>query len=416
MSSHISCRRISVAAIFEADISTGTKEPWDYGTSFKHLIDEDTAAWKKLGVDRPPLLVKPSGSIKSPLAIHLLNPTFHVADSQSTVTDDPTNPTIQILRECGLSSEHCFMFDEICRRERTDDCLLFYTENLRRPHREFSRVIRENMHATVEICFGEEVFKEISKSAHLVRFPLWGMFKSVRLWLEFDDPNLLSMRRFVIQAYHPQFFSRPGRFDKSNPEFLEAYAKPQDLAISMATQLAGLSHQIKLKSNFFAIHFRRGRYARLSTEQDQKRREHIRHSQDAFKRAFPESFKEYELRQVRRREEQNLVQGFQEFPSELFIHVHADPDGPLTEQQKVSRGLRFEPKLTLTRAFGFMQEGLIYILPSFLSRTCLMAHAYIMTRRLMILLRATLRTLRIFQLSSGNGFNLRMDLRSTVCQ
>lgn len=160
------------------------------------------------------------------------------------VTDDSTNPTIRLLHGCGLPSNHCFMFDEICRRDRTDDCLFFYTENLRQPHREFSRTIPENMFAVVEICFGEEAFKGVSKSAHLIRFPLWGMFKSVRLWLEIDD-NLTSMRRFIIQAYHPQFFSRPGRFKNPRYDFLEKYGRPQDMAIFMATQLAGLSHEIK---------------------------------------------------------------------------------------------------------------------------------------------------------------------------
>lgn len=296
--------------------------------------------WKRLGVDRSPHFVHPSGSIMSPLAIHLFNPTFFVADSQSTVTDDPTNPTIRLLYECGLSSDYCFMFDEICRRERTDDCLLFYTEDLRRPHRDFVQKIRKNMSAAVEICFGEDVFKEIRKTARLIHFPLWGMFKSVRLWLELDDSDSSSMKRFIIQAYHPQFFSRPGRFDKTSSEFFETYGRPQDLAILMATQLAGLQHQIKIKPKFFEIHFVRGKYSRLSAKQDLERQEHVREALDAFRVAFPKRFKEFELRQSRRKEEKDLFEGLKDIVSGSVVPMHTHPNGPIPEKEQVSAVLQ----------------------------------------------------------------------------
>lgn len=176
----------------------GVEEEWNIGAAFKILVEHDTAAWKRLGADRSPFFVQPSGPIKSPLAVHRLNPTFHVADPLSTVTDDLSNPTIRLLHDCGLSSSHCFMFDEIIRRDRTKDCLFFYTEDLRRPHKDFARSVRKNMSAAVGICFEEEVFKEVLKAAHLVRFPLWGIYKSVRLWLEFNDSNQTSMKRFVL--------------------------------------------------------------------------------------------------------------------------------------------------------------------------------------------------------------------------
>lgn len=293
-------------------------------------------AWKSLGVDRSSRFVQPSGSIKSALAIHLFNPTFFVADSQSTVTDDRTNPTICLLYECGLSSDHCFMFDEICRRERTDDCLFFYTDELRRPHREFIQKVRENMSAVVEICFGEEVFKEIHKTARLVRFPLWGTFKSVRLWLELGNSNSSPMKRFIIQAYHPQFFSRPGRFDKTSPEFFKTYGRSQDLAILMATQLAGLQHQVKIKPSFFEIHFVRGKYSRLSTKQDVERQVYLREALDAFRAAFPKRFKDFELRQSRRKEEKDLFEGLKDIPSESVVPMHTHPDGPVSEREQVS--------------------------------------------------------------------------------
>ncbi|CAI7665406.1 unnamed protein product [Penicillium glandicola] len=322
---------------FGISLKTRAKQTWDFGTAFEELVKQDTMVWKSLGADRTPHFVQPSGSIKSPLAIHLFNPTFFVADSHSKVTDDPTNPTIHLLHDCGLSSDHCFMFDEICRRERTDDCLLFYTEDLRRPHRDFIQKVRENMSAIVEICFGEDVFKEIRKTVRLVRFPLWGMFKSVRLWLELDDSKSSSMKRFMIQAYHPQFFSRPGRFNKSSSEFFETYGRPQDLAILMAIQLAGLQQQIEIKPKFFEIHFVRGKYPRLNAKQDLERQEHLREALDAFRVAFPERFKEFELRQSRRNEEKALFEGLRDIPYGSIVPMHTHPNGPISEQEQIFR-------------------------------------------------------------------------------
>ncbi|KAJ5504917.1 hypothetical protein N7463_007791 [Penicillium fimorum] len=189
---------------------------WDF--AFEELVKQDTMVWKSPGVDRPPHFVQPSGSIKSPLAVHPFNPTFFVAESHSTLTDDATNQTIRLLYECGLSADHYFMFDEICRRERTDDCLLFYTEDLRRPHRDFIHKLRE-------IC------RRLWKSALAKKF---------------------SKRCAKLLVW-------PGCFDKTSSEFFDTYGRPQDLAISMATKLAGLQHQIKIKPSFFESHFVRGK-------------------------------------------------------------------------------------------------------------------------------------------------------------
>ncbi|OQD76800.1 hypothetical protein PENDEC_c003G00221 [Penicillium decumbens] len=68
---------------FEETLKTRVEEMWDFGAAFEYLVEQDTAAWKRLGAERPPYFVQPSGSTKSPLAIHLLNPTFYVADSKN---------------------------------------------------------------------------------------------------------------------------------------------------------------------------------------------------------------------------------------------------------------------------------------------------------------------------------------------
>jgi hypothetical protein len=144
------------------------------------------------------------------------------------------------------------------------------------------------------------------------------------------------MKRFIIQAYHPQFFSRPGRFDKTSPEFFKTYGRSQDLAILMATQLAGLQHQVKIKPSFFEIHFVRGKYSRLSTKQDVERQVYLREALDAFRAAFPKRFKDFELRQSRRKEEKDLFEGLKDISSESVVPMHTHPDGPVSEREQVS--------------------------------------------------------------------------------
>lgn len=79
------------------------------------------------------------------------------------------------------------MFDQVCRREETLDVLRYYTEDIHKPHRDFVRKLRASISAVVEIVWGQEAWKEVDKSARLIRFPLWGDFQYVRLYLELEE-------------------------------------------------------------------------------------------------------------------------------------------------------------------------------------------------------------------------------------
>lgn len=202
--------------------------------------EREINAWRQLGVDRSSrYLLPPSGSIHSPLACHLFNPTFYVADPENRVTDDPTNPTLHLLRDSGFSSNNCLIFDQVCRREEISNVLWFYTGEIYKPHRDFIRELRENMSAVVEICWGRDVWKELEGEMHarLILFSLWGTFKLVRLYLELAE-DAQSLRRFVLHVYHPQFFCRTG-LAKLGPEARKNFGKAQDLALTVATQLVG---------------------------------------------------------------------------------------------------------------------------------------------------------------------------------
>lgn len=48
---------------------------WDYMEAFNRMVEEETTAWKRLGVERlPQFVIDPSGSLKAFVACHLHNP------------------------------------------------------------------------------------------------------------------------------------------------------------------------------------------------------------------------------------------------------------------------------------------------------------------------------------------------------
>lgn len=58
---------------------------WDYMEAFNRMVEEETTAWKRLGVERlPQFVIDPSGSLKAFVACHLHNPSFYVADPTSS--------------------------------------------------------------------------------------------------------------------------------------------------------------------------------------------------------------------------------------------------------------------------------------------------------------------------------------------
>lgn len=104
---------------------------FDLEKEFKDFTEKEVGAWVALGAKRPPqYLLHPSGQIDSPVACHLHNPTFYVKTPESQETDNISNPCIRQLHQAGFSSKNCFFFDDICRRDRTEDVSLFYTSEI----------------------------------------------------------------------------------------------------------------------------------------------------------------------------------------------------------------------------------------------------------------------------------------------
>jgi hypothetical protein len=77
------------------------------------------------------------------------------------------------------------IFDQVCRRASSEEMFGLYTDEFHQPQPDFVREIRHNMAAIVETCWGNVVWKEMKRELGplLVSFPLWGVFKPVRLYL-----------------------------------------------------------------------------------------------------------------------------------------------------------------------------------------------------------------------------------------
>lgn len=172
--------------------------------AFAELCKRDVAAWNDLGVQRPAhFITSPSGSVNSPIACHLINPTFCCANPFTQQTFDRTNSTMNLLSEGGFTPQNCFIFDQYHRRENTRNLSQYWNDDVKKPHRDFVRELRKNMRAVVEICWGESVWTTMHEMFPLVPFTLWGRWKDIKLYLELDE-NQQSVKRFVLLVYHPQ--------------------------------------------------------------------------------------------------------------------------------------------------------------------------------------------------------------------
>lgn len=154
------------------------------------------------------------------------------------------------------------MFDQVCRREDTGLYIRLWTDDVQKPHDDFVRDLRQNMSAIVEICWGEVAWRKLEQEVQLVRLPLWGKHKDIKLYLELEtDGNKL--KRFVFWVHHPQYFFRP-RVETTTNGVLKRtiQATLQDTTLALAASLVNLP----IKGSFYQK-FPRNKYPRLAKEQ-----------------------------------------------------------------------------------------------------------------------------------------------------
>ncbi|QQK45326.1 hypothetical protein Pdw03_0224 [Penicillium digitatum] len=68
-----------------------------------------------------------------------------------------------------------------------------------------------------------------------------------------------------------------------------------------------------------------------------ERQEHLREALNAFQVAFPKRFKEFKLKQSRRREEEELLRGLGDISSRSLVPMYTHPNGPISEQEQIFR-------------------------------------------------------------------------------
>lgn len=250
-------------------------------SAFAELCDQDVAAWYNLGVQRPAhFITLPSGSINSPIACHLINPTFCCAKPFAQQTFDPTNSTMNLLSKGGFTPQNCFIFDQYHRRENTRKLIQYWNDDVKKPHHDFVRELCKNMRAVVEICWGEYVWTTMQAMFPMVHFPLWGKWKDIKLYLELSEDQQ-TVKRFVFLVYHPQHF----RFNRNGIEQWMSRAKFQDLSLSFAGELVGMN---SVNQNYYQSRYQRGLNPPLTAEQFKAWRELSTSAKTELLAAFPE--------------------------------------------------------------------------------------------------------------------------------
>ncbi|KAJ9360329.1 hypothetical protein DTO027B9_1313 [Paecilomyces variotii] len=290
---HLSREELSRLMAFEpliCDLENRTQgSAHDIRNTFSNFALRETEAWEGLGVERSSkLLVQPSGDVSAIIACHLHNPTFYVKDPYCQETETKSNPTIQQVNQAGFSSQNCFIFDHICRRDRTEDVLLFYNDKILGIHEDFMLSLRRQMGAKIEICWGRHVRERMKKLVNLVPFKLWGRFQDVELYLELEDQRLI---RFVIFVAHPQFFFYHGFFTENGVRFRATSAKKQDLYLTVASKLG----DIAIRQDFYETIHRPALYGQFTREHREIVNRLEADADSQLKKAFPQKYHQLEL-------------------------------------------------------------------------------------------------------------------------
>lgn len=242
-------------------------------------------------------------------------------------TEAKSNPTIQQINQAGFSSQNCFIFDHICRRDRTEDVLLFYTDEMLEIHEDFMLSLRRQMGAKVEICWGRHVRERMKKLVNLVPFKLWGRFQDVELYLELEDQRLI---RFVIFVAHPQFFFYHGFFTEKGVRFRATTARKQDLYLNVASKLGGIA----ITQGFYETIHRPALYGQFTREHRETVNRLEADADTQLKKAFPQKY--YQLE------------------SAMEIHGKGTCDGALTQKSlsQLIRGDTIQEVCALTKPHG----------------------------------------------------------------
>ncbi|KAF3076486.1 hypothetical protein CFAM422_000971 [Trichoderma lentiforme] len=156
----------------------------------------------------PELLVKPSGSLASPLAHRLHQPSFTTDCRDNAETADPSNGCLAMVMG-NVYNRDTLVFDHIHRRDAQSEGIQQYPPRLLSSHEDFTRDIAQSMTAKVEILYGKKLQQRVLQTQGFEILPLWGEFEGVVLLLALEssygnaDPRY-RFRRIMLVASHPQ--------------------------------------------------------------------------------------------------------------------------------------------------------------------------------------------------------------------
>ncbi|KAH8891469.1 hypothetical protein GQ53DRAFT_765030 [Thozetella sp. PMI_491] len=128
----------------------------DIKTSFYGFQAQEVSIWKTFGENRSPAhLVQPSGSLESPLAMRLNQPSFTTKFLENSEAADISNGCIAMVMGTAYNC-NTLLFDHVHRRSDRSEAIQEseYPEDVLRCHEEFTKKIADSTMAKVEIVYG----------------------------------------------------------------------------------------------------------------------------------------------------------------------------------------------------------------------------------------------------------------------
>lgn len=156
-------------------------------------------------------LVKPSGSLDSPVAYHLHQASYSTDYIENGETADWTNGCLAMVMGNGFVEGVSFVFDHLHRRHASSEGLQDYPDEVIDCHERFTQSLRDSMRAKVEIVYGAVIqSRMLSKGNHeYTALPLWGELQGILLVLSHESNYNNADERYkfrcaILFACHPQ--------------------------------------------------------------------------------------------------------------------------------------------------------------------------------------------------------------------
>ncbi|KIM98509.1 hypothetical protein OIDMADRAFT_56866 [Oidiodendron maius Zn] len=180
----------------------------DLVSSFERFRAEEPYAWGEDAGQDGKYLVKPSGSLQSPLAHRLNQPSWTTASPENGETADQTNGCIAMVMGNAYTSD-TLVYDHIHRRDTGSNGIQEYPAQVLRQHERFTRDIAESSWAKVEIIYGVKAQTRFLQTHEVDVVILWGEYKGLKLVLVHEtnyrnQDERYKIRRIVLMASHPQ--------------------------------------------------------------------------------------------------------------------------------------------------------------------------------------------------------------------